>query len=77
MYLETTCTDVTIDQWEKLMANNKPCNYDKLVRKIKKELPDLYNALCLNLYNPWWEECAQTETHYILVQSAIEYFIRK
>ena len=77
MYLETTCADVTLNQWEQLMANNKPFNYDKLVKKIKKELPDLYNDLCLNLYNPWWEQCAQTKTHYILVHSAIEYFIRK
>ena len=45
--------------------------------KDQKELPDLYESLCMNFYNPYEEQCQQTKTHYILVSSAIEYFIHK
>ena len=77
MYLECTCADVSIDKWNELMANAKECDYDELVEKIRKKLPSLYESLCLRFYNPWRNDCKETETHYILVHSATEYFIRK
>lgn len=77
MYYETNCTEVSIDKWNSLMEGAKPCNYKRLVARIKKELPSLYESLCLNFPNPWDESCCQTKTHYILVWSGIEYFIHK
>lgn len=77
MYLECTCTDVTEKQWERLMHNARRMSYKKLLSAIKKNLPDLYYALGLNYPNPYSTQCRQTDTHYILVHSAIEYFIRK
>ena len=77
MYLETDCTSITIDKWNELMKGARKANYPRLVRKIKKELPELYSALTLNFYNPWCDQCKQTRTHFILVHSAIEYFIKK
>ena len=77
MYLECTCPDVTEEQWERLMNNAKRMSYRKLVSLVKKQLPDLYYALRLNYPNPYSTQCWQTDTHYILVHSAIEYFIRK
>lgn len=77
MYLECTCKQISADKWEELMKGRKPINYKWLVNKIKRELPYLYNELSLQYYNPWENDCKQTKTHYILVHSAIEYFIRK
>jgi hypothetical protein len=77
MYLEYTCEQISADKWEELMKGGKPINYKWLVNKIKRELPYLYNELSLQYYNPWENDCKQTKTHYILVHSAIEYFIRK
>lgn len=77
MYYETNCTCVTIDEWNKLMSNTRPCSYKRLVARVKKEIPELYHALSLNFYNPWENDCQQTKTHYILVHSGIEYFIHK
>jgi hypothetical protein len=77
MYLECTCENIGIAKWERLMQGARKASYKKLVRLIKKEIPSLYESLCLNLYNPWENDCKQTKTHYILVHSAIEYFIRK
>lgn len=77
MHLECTCAQISADKWAELMKGGKPINYKWLINKIKMEMPELYNSLCLNLYNPWENNCMQTKTHYILVHSAIEYFIRK
>ena len=77
MYLECTCADITATQWDKLMRGARKASYKLLVAKIKSEMPELYKALMLDLNNPWADSCAQTKTHYILVWSATEYFIRK
>ena len=77
MYYETNCTCITIDEWYGLMKGVRKCSYKRLVRRIRKELPSLYQSLALQYYNPFEEQCRQTKTHFILVHSGIEYFIRK
>ena len=77
MYLEYTCETISLSKWERLMQGARKASYKKLVRLIKKEIPELYSSLSLDLYNPWENDCKQTKTHYILVHSAIEYFIKK
>jgi len=77
MEYETNCTQVNITKWNALMKGARKCNYKKLVARIKKEIPSLYESLALDFHNPWEDDCQQTKTHYILVHSGIEYFIRK
>ncbi len=77
MKLECTCYNITIDKWNKMMEGAKPINYKWLKNKIRKHIPTLYNDLALDFYNPWQDKCKVTKTHYILVSSAIEYFIKK
>jgi hypothetical protein len=77
MTLECTCVTISNDKWELLMKGSKPINYKWLVNKIKRELPSLYNDLRLDIYNPYGEQSRVTKTHYILVHSMIEYFIKK
>ena len=77
MVYETNCTEITQDKWRELMKYGRKCSYRLLTARIKRELPELYHALALQFYNPYAEQCRQTPTHYILVHSAIEYFIRK
>lgn len=77
MYLECTCADITEKQGERLMSNARRVSYKKLLSLIKNNMPDLYYGLGLNYHNPYSADCRQTDTHYILVHSAIEYFIRK
>lgn len=77
MYLECTCSDITKIEWDRLMKHRRPLNYDWLKKRIKKELPSLYNELLMDYYNPYSSQCWSTPTHYIFVHSSIEYFIRK
>lgn len=77
MYLEYTCATVSPQKAEQLMKGARRTNYRNLVKKIKNELPDLYSELALNFYNPWSGDCRETDKHYILVHSDIEYFINK
>lgn len=53
MYLECTCSQISIEKWKQKMKNSRPLNYGWLVRRIKKQLPLLYKELCLEFYNPW------------------------
>lgn len=77
MFYETCCAFTTIDQWNRLMKGARPASYKRLVARIKRELPWLYDELCLGFTNPYDNQTRQTKTHYILVSSAIEYFIHK
>ena len=77
MELEYTCCEVTLDKWNDLMKGAKSINYDWLKNKIRKHLPDLYRDLSLDFYNPYGHQSSVTKTHYILVHSSIEYFIKK
>lgn len=77
MYYETCCSNTTIDNWNRLMAGARKASYKRLVARIKRELPELYRALCLDFPNPYDNQTMQTKTHYILVHSAVEYFIHK
>lgn len=74
---QTNCTAASANEVARLMSGKKKASYRLLVNRIKKQYPDLYSALALNLYNPFKEQTAQTKTHYILVHSGIEYFFEK
>ena len=77
MVYETNSTEISREERERLMKGSRPYSYKKLVSEIEKNLPELYSRLLLNFRNPYADQCRQTKTHYILVHSLIEYFIRK
>lgn len=77
MKLQCTCADINIHEWNRLMKGSKPINYNWLKNKIKKHLPELYQDLLLEFVNPYGNQSRVTKTHYILVHSATEYFIKK
>ena len=77
MTYETNCTEINIEKWKQLMRYARPCSYRLLVKRIQKEMPSLYQSLALEFPNPYASQCRSTPTHYVLVHSAIEYFIRK
>lgn len=77
MIYECCCGYITFDKWKVLMHGARKCSYKRLISKIKREIPSLYEQLMLDVPNPYAEQCRQTDTHYILVHSMIEYFIRK
>ena len=72
-----TCGTFSADECKRLMRGARRVSYKKMVAKIKKELPELYEELALQYSNPFEDQCSQTKTHYILVHSAIDYFILK
>lgn len=46
------------------MKGARRVSYRMLVSRVKSEIPELYRALALNLYNPWADQCRQTATHF-------------
>ena len=77
MVYECCCADLSLDQWKERMKGIKPISYKWLVAKVKKHLPQLYESLMLDVYNPYQEKCGVNRDYYVLVHSAIEYFIKK
>jgi len=76
IHLECTCSDISICEWEKLMANAKKANGRKIRQMIKNQLPDLYEELALMFPNMYEQNSQRTSTHLIYVHSAIEYFLK-
>jgi hypothetical protein len=75
--LENTCVGVTESEWNELMKGATKANGAKIRQMIKKQLPALYNALSLNLWNPYESHAKKTKTHYIYVSSMTEYFLKR
>jgi hypothetical protein len=73
IYLECTCENIRINKWDKLMEGATRANHKTINRLVKEHLPDLYNSLALEYYNPY--NYFKTKTHLILVHSSIEYFL--
>ena len=59
------------------MKGARPLSYKWLLCRIRKHLPELYYDLELEYYNPYEKQCWVNKRYYILVHSAIEYFILK
>ena len=77
MELQCTCQEIAKQEWDRLMKGRRPMSYTWLKRRIKRSLPNLYDELMLDYYNPYESATYRTKTHYILTHSAIEYFILK
>ena len=72
---ETNCTAITINKWNQLMNNSVKANGKKIKALIKKHLPELFENLALEFYNPYEQQSKRTKTHFIYVHSGIEYFL--
>jgi len=70
---ECNCTQMSKRKWESYMANAKRANKEKINKLLKIFLPELYEELALDYFNPY--NYYRTETHLIVVHSSIEYFI--
>ena len=77
MEFHTTCTEIRLEEHEKLTEWAVPFPYLKLCNMIFKTHRKLYKSLSLDLYNPYEDATYETATHYILTWSAIEYFFYK
>lgn len=76
IYLECCCYNIPEYKRGELMEGAKKANGSKIKRMIKNQIPELYSSLALNFSNPFEQQSQKTETHYIYVHSAIEYFLK-
>ena len=56
MIYECCCEDITFDKWKVLMHGARKCSYKRLISKIKREIPSLYEQLMLDVPNPYAEQ---------------------
>lgn len=50
MYYETNCTCIDMKEWKTLMKGARKCSYQRLVKKIKRELPTDKNTFHLGAF---------------------------
>ena len=74
LQLDTTCTNCSLHRWNLLMKGAVRANKRTINSLVKKLLPDLYEELALQFFNPY--NYLRTKTHLILVHSSIEYFLK-
>lgn len=74
--LEHTCVGIGILKWESLMEGAVKADGRKIRAMIRKQLPNLFEELCLDFYNPYEPQCVRTNTHLIYISSSIEYFLK-
>ena len=74
LWLEATCCNINLAQWERWMDGATRADHRQIDSLVRRHLPDLYEALSLNLRNPY--HYFKTVRHLILVHSATEYFLR-
>jgi len=71
-----TCSQIVGDEYDMMFQGAKKANGSKIRRMIKRDCPELYEAICLDFYNPFEYQSQRTETHLIYVHSMIDYFFR-
>ena len=74
LWLEATCSGISLAQWERWMDGATRADQRLIDRLVRKHLPELHEALSLNLRNPY--HYFKTRRHLILVHSGIEHFLR-
>ncbi len=74
LWLEATCADIKLAQWERWMAGATRADKRRIDQLVKLHLPELHGALALNLRNPY--HYSKTRRHLIMVHSGTEYFLR-
>ena len=50
---ESTCAGISAARWNRLMEGATHANHAQIDKLVKLHLPDLYDDLMLNLYNPY------------------------
>lgn len=70
--LECDCTSITVNQWEKLMEGATRANKRLIDKHVLDYYPEQFDIL--RFYNPY--NYFKTNTHLIVVHSAIEYFFK-
>ncbi len=78
MELIADCSQINIEEWHELMKYTRKCSGRYLRAQIKRYLPELYEALQLQFYNPYECQCRRSSRTgvAVYVHSATEYFIR-
>lgn len=70
-----TCVGISIDEWDKYMEGTTKANGALIRKHIKEHLPELYESLGLNFYNPYECKCVKKKGLFVYVHSMIEYFL--
>lgn len=73
--LIANCAGISYSRWTKYMEGTTKANGKTIRNLIKNHLPELYDELGLNFYNPYESNSVKKPGLLVYVHSSIEYFI--
>jgi hypothetical protein len=74
--LDSTFEGISMRKWETKMEGTVKANGGLIRKHIKDYLPELYECLALQFYNPYESQCVKKEGLLVYVHSGIEYFLK-
>lgn len=76
LILVNTCVEISINKWNNYMEGTTKASGSIIKKHIKRYLPELYESLALNFYNPYEHLSVKKEGLFVYVHSGVEYFIK-
>ena len=74
--LIASCDSISLNKWNNLMEGTTKANGKQIRNLIKNHLPELYENLALNFYNPYEHQSKKKKGLLVYVHSGIEYFLK-
>ena len=71
-----SCVGISSAQWDEYMEGTTKANGRMIRNHIKKHLPELYDSIDLDFFNPFEYQSRKKEGLFVYVHSMIEYFLR-
>lgn len=75
-HLVADCSQVTERQWDRMMSNTTKANGPSIKKIIKDHIPELFDYLALDFFNPYEHQCVKKKGLLVYVHSGVEYFIK-
>jgi hypothetical protein len=76
LQLVSTCVGCGLHQWDKYMKGTTKADGKRIRTHIKHHLPELFDDLGLDYYNPYEAQSRKKKGLLVYVHSGIEYFIK-
>lgn len=74
IHLQATCASVSLPEWDAMMKGTTKANGRRIRKIIQKHLPEIYDELGLEFFNPYEKQAAKKPGLLVYVHSGIEYF---
>ncbi len=74
--LQCTCMSISEREWDRLTKGTTKASGSQIRKLIKEHLPELYDSIGLDFYNPYEHKSVKKPGLLVYEHSAINYFLK-